>query len=154
MKWRSIKNIAIITLVLSTVLYSCASRKNKRGPKELKSPAVEVVTEESGMVKADTPEITEPVEEKAAPIEKPVVEEKKPVIEVPLRVDLPEVSREFRAAWIATVANINWPTKGNFSSEAQKREAIQLLDLLKENNFNAVIFQVRPSADALYDSPY
>lgn len=60
--------------------------------------------------------------------------------------------REFRAAWIATVANINWPSKPGLTSEEQKNEAIVLLDFLKNNNFNAAIFQVRPQADALYNS--
>lgn len=62
------------------------------------------------------------------------------------------IQREFRAAWVATVANINWPSKPGLSEEKQKEEAIYLLDLLKENNYNAVIFQVRPQADALYES--
>lgn len=64
----------------------------------------------------------------------------------------PVVSREFRAAWVATVANINWPSQPGLSVKDQQREALELLDLLKENNFNAVIFQVRPQADALYQS--
>lgn len=67
-------------------------------------------------------------------------------------VKLPEVKREFRAAWIATVANINWPSSRNLSTEEQKSEAIRILNLLEETNFNAVVFQVRPSADALYKS--
>src|SRR5690349_12162549 len=58
-------------------------------------------------------------------------------------------AREFRAAWIATVANINWPSKPGLSTEQQQQEAIALLDVLKEHNFNAVVFQVRPQADAL-----
>lgn len=74
--------------------------------------------------------------------------------EVPIVVNLPKFDREFRAAWIASVANINWPSRKNLSTEEQKAEAIYLLDLLKENNFNAVIFQARPSGDALYESPY
>lgn len=65
---------------------------------------------------------------------------------------LPKVQREFRAVWVATVANINWPSDKGLPVEAQKKEAIKLLDLLKENNFNAVILQVRPQADALYRS--
>lgn len=69
-----------------------------------------------------------------------------------LSFDLPEVTREFRAAWIATVANINWPSKNNLTSEQQKAEAIRILDMLQDANFNAVIFQARPSADALYKS--
>ena len=45
--------------------------------------------------------------------------------------------REFRAAWIATVANINWPSKPGLSTEQQKAEAIVLLDYLQKHNFNA-----------------
>ena len=67
---------------------------------------------------------------------------------------LPEVKREFRAAWIATVANINWPSRRNLSTQEQKNEAIKILNLLQDAHFNAVIFQVRPSADALYKSNY
>lgn len=65
---------------------------------------------------------------------------------------VPNAMREFRAAWVATVANINWPSKPGLSTEEQQREAIQLLDFLKAHNFNAVILQVRPQADALYQS--
>ncbi|MDO5637771.1 MAG: family 10 glycosylhydrolase [Myroides sp.] len=69
-------------------------------------------------------------------------------------VVLPEVKREFRAAWIATVANINWPSRRNLTTQEQKKEALKILDLLQDAHFNAVIFQVRPSADALYKSTY
>lgn len=63
-----------------------------------------------------------------------------------------QVQREFRAAWVATVANINWPSKPGLSTAQQQQEAINLLDFLQQHNFNAVIFQVRPQADALYKS--
>lgn len=66
--------------------------------------------------------------------------------------DQQRAMREFRAAWIATVANINWPSKPGLSTEEQKKEALVLLDFLKEHHFNAAIFQVRPQADALYRS--
>jgi len=66
--------------------------------------------------------------------------------------DIPKPQREFRAAWVASVANINWPSKPGLSTQQQQDEAIALLDMLKKNNFNAVIFQVRPQADALYKS--
>ncbi len=69
-----------------------------------------------------------------------------------LPVSTPSADKEFRAAWIATVANINWPSKPGLPVEEQKREAIVLLDFLKDHHFNAAIFQVRPMADALYDS--
>jgi len=65
---------------------------------------------------------------------------------------IPSAEREFRAAWVATVDNINWPSKPGLPVEEQKKEAIKLLDLLYENNFNAVVFQVRPQCDALYRS--
>jgi uncharacterized lipoprotein YddW (UPF0748 family) len=64
----------------------------------------------------------------------------------------PKAPAEFRAAWVATVANIDWPSKPGLSTEKQKEEAIALLDFLKLNNFNAVVFQVRPQADAMYKS--
>jgi len=64
----------------------------------------------------------------------------------------PTVEREFRAAWIATVANINWPSRRDLTTQEQQQEAISLLDLLAENNFNAAVFQVRPQCDALYAS--
>jgi uncharacterized lipoprotein YddW (UPF0748 family) len=53
---------------------------------------------------------------------------------------------------VATVANINWPRTRDLSTEQQQRDAIEMLDFLKAHHFNAVIFQVRPQADALYES--
>lgn len=64
----------------------------------------------------------------------------------------PSAEREFRAAWVATVDNINWPSKPGLPVEEQKKEAIALLDLLYKNNFNAVVFQARPQCDAMYRS--
>lgn len=55
-----------------------------------------------------------------------------------------------RAAWIATVANIDWPTSSNLSTAKQKEELISMLDGLAKNNINTVIFQARPTADAFY----
>ncbi|HUC82188.1 MAG TPA: family 10 glycosylhydrolase [Flavisolibacter sp.] len=63
-----------------------------------------------------------------------------------------KAEREFRAAWVATVANINWPSKPGLPVDSQKKEAIALLNFLQAHHFNAVIFQVRPQADALYQS--
>lgn len=65
---------------------------------------------------------------------------------------LPPVAREFRAAWVATVANINWPSQPGLPVDVQKEEAIALLDRLRDHHFNAVVFQVRPQCDALYES--
>ncbi|MEO5858396.1 MAG: family 10 glycosylhydrolase [Pyrinomonadaceae bacterium] len=65
---------------------------------------------------------------------------------------LPKVEREFRAAWIATVDNIDFPTKRTLTIDEQKAELIGALDLAKKLRLNAVIFQVRPAADAVYAS--
>ena len=64
----------------------------------------------------------------------------------------PATPREFRAAWIATVANIDWPSKKGLPVEQQKQEIIRIVERAKELNLNALIFQVRPAADALYPS--
>ncbi|MDM7920666.1 MAG: family 10 glycosylhydrolase [Pyrinomonadaceae bacterium] len=65
---------------------------------------------------------------------------------------MPEPAREFRAAWIATVDNIDFPTRKGLSTEEQKAEIIRDLDLARKLRLNAVIFQVRPMADAMYRS--
>lgn len=61
---------------------------------------------------------------------------------------------EFRAAWIATVDNIDWPAKGNYNSEDQKAEFIRIADMHKRNGLNALVVQIRPATDAFYPSPY
>lgn len=64
----------------------------------------------------------------------------------------PAVSREFRAAWIATVANIDWPSKPGLSPQVQRDELTAMLDRCVALRLNAVILQVRPACDALYAS--
>jgi uncharacterized lipoprotein YddW (UPF0748 family) len=64
----------------------------------------------------------------------------------------PAAPREFRAAWVSTVANIDWPTKQNLTAAQQQAEAIAILDRAKAMNMNAIVLQVRPSADAIYPS--
>ena len=66
--------------------------------------------------------------------------------------DLPPVPREFRAAWVATVDNIDWPSKPGLSAAVQKAEMIRLLDRARTLKLNVIVFQVRPAADALYRS--
>ncbi len=62
--------------------------------------------------------------------------------------------KEFRAAWIATVDNIDWPTRGNWDAESQKAEFIRIIDMHKRNGLNALVVQIRPATDAFYPSPY
>ena len=67
---------------------------------------------------------------------------------------MPEVEREFRGVWIATVDNIDWPTRPGLPVAEQQAELRALLDRTALLNLNAVVFQIRPTADALYDSPH
>ena len=60
--------------------------------------------------------------------------------------------REFRAAWVATVSNIDFPTQKTLTAEQQKAELLQILELARSLKLNAVVFQVRPQCDALYRS--
>ena len=64
----------------------------------------------------------------------------------------PPAPREFRGAWVASVANIDWPSRPGLSSQAQMAEATALLDCAESLHLNAVALQVRPAADALYAS--
>ncbi|QEG34366.1 glycoside hydrolase family 10 protein [Bythopirellula goksoeyrii] len=69
-----------------------------------------------------------------------------------VKKNLPEVEREFRAAWVATVANIDWPSRPGLSTGEQQAEMIAILDKAVKLNLNAIILQVRPACDALYAS--
>jgi uncharacterized lipoprotein YddW (UPF0748 family) len=62
------------------------------------------------------------------------------------------IPREFRAVWVATVDNIDWPSRRDLSTADQQRELIAILDRVRELGMNAVVFQVRPAGDALYPS--
>ncbi|HTN47102.1 MAG TPA: family 10 glycosylhydrolase [Flavipsychrobacter sp.] len=62
--------------------------------------------------------------------------------------------RELRAAWIATVSNIDFPSKQGLPSSQQQQEFMNRLDQLKRLGCNAVIVQIRPAADAFYASLY
>jgi uncharacterized lipoprotein YddW (UPF0748 family) len=67
-----------------------------------------------------------------------------------VRADPPKP--EFRGAWVATVANIDWPSKPGLPAEQQKKELVAILDRCQAIHLNAVVFQVRPMCDALYES--
>lgn len=69
-----------------------------------------------------------------------------------LDAQAPPAPREFRAAWVATVANIDWPSRKGLSTAQQQAEMHTILDQAVSLNLNAIILQVRTSADALYAS--
>jgi uncharacterized lipoprotein YddW (UPF0748 family) len=66
----------------------------------------------------------------------------------------PPLPREFRGVWIATVDNIDWPSKPGLPVAQQKAELLALFDRAAALGLNAIVFQVRPSADAFYESKY
>jgi uncharacterized lipoprotein YddW (UPF0748 family) len=65
----------------------------------------------------------------------------------------PPLPREFRAAWVATVANIDWPSRKGLGAGVQQAQMHALLDQAVALQLNAIILQVRTGADALYASP-
>jgi uncharacterized lipoprotein YddW (UPF0748 family) len=71
---------------------------------------------------------------------------------VPSNERPPMFPREFRAAWVATVYNIDWPSRPGLSAAAQQAELRSIIARAAEYKLNAIIFQVRPNADAVYYS--
>jgi uncharacterized lipoprotein YddW (UPF0748 family) len=70
----------------------------------------------------------------------------------PADITPPQPAREFRGAWVATVANIDWPSRRDLSTEQQKAELLAILDRAAALKLNAIVFQVRPACDAIYAS--
>ncbi len=64
----------------------------------------------------------------------------------------PTIQREMRGLWIATVANIDWPSRNSLTADQQRAELIDIFDRAVAAGFNAVIFHIRPAGDALYFS--
>ncbi|MEL4357461.1 MULTISPECIES: glycoside hydrolase family 10 protein [unclassified Luteococcus] len=67
-------------------------------------------------------------------------------------VDPKLAKRSLRAMWIASVGNLNWPSRTGLTPAQSQAELIAQLDLAKRNGFNAVILQVRPTADTFWPS--
>lgn len=61
---------------------------------------------------------------------------------------------EMRGVWLATVANRDWPSRPGLTPAQQRTELIAHLDTAVRDRLNTVMFQVRPTADALWPSPY
>ncbi len=64
----------------------------------------------------------------------------------------PEPVREFRAAWVATVFNLDWPSRSGLPAAEQKAELLRIIDQASKLRLNALILQIRPNGDALYKS--
>ncbi len=73
------------------------------------------------------------------------------LISVNISAQLPTApKREFRGAWLATVANIDWPSRPGLTTELQKQELIRILNDHQRSGINAIMLQIRPATDALY----
>ncbi|MBT2506031.1 family 10 glycosylhydrolase [Streptomyces sp. ISL-98] len=62
--------------------------------------------------------------------------------------------REFRGMWLASVVNRDWPSRPGLTADQQQTELLAHLDAAVRRRLNVVVFQVRPTADALWPSPY
>lgn len=63
--------------------------------------------------------------------------------------DIKYPKREFRGAWIHTVGQGQYK---NMNSTQMKEYFVNMLNQLKADGINAIVFQVRPQADAFYKS--
>ncbi|CAN5440060.1 hypothetical protein BH18VER1_BH18VER1_17790 [soil metagenome] len=71
---------------------------------------------------------------------------------LPVSVTPTMAAQEFRGAWVASVHNLDWPSRPGLPAAAQQAELIALLDRAAELKLNAILLQVRPASDALYAS--
>lgn len=70
------------------------------------------------------------------------------------RADRGNPKRELRAVWIASVNNIDWPTRTGAPADVQQAEFISQLEETTEMGMNAVVVQIKPTADSFYPSEY
>jgi uncharacterized lipoprotein YddW (UPF0748 family) len=59
---------------------------------------------------------------------------------------------QFRAAWVASVYNINFPAKAGLPAETQKAQIRDIVRTAAATGLNALMVQVRSEGDALYQS--
>ncbi|SOD04096.1 Glycosyl hydrolase-like 10 [bacterium JGI 053] len=66
--------------------------------------------------------------------------------------EVPAPRRELRGVWVATVANIDWPSRPGLPADSARAELVAIFDRAEALHLNLVVFQVRPHGDALYRS--
>ena len=73
---------------------------------------------------------------------------------IPVAADTapPAIVREMRGLWVATVANIDWPSRAGLTADQQRAELTDILDRAATAGFNTIVLQVRPAANAVYAS--
>ena len=75
-----------------------------------------------------------------------------PPVVTPTDTAAPPLQREMRGLWIATVANIDWPSRNSLSADQQRSELVDILTRAAAAGINTIVFHVRPAGDALYQS--
>ncbi len=158
--------VAIRTLILGLLLAGCARRAPAPippvpQPTPTPMPASPATPAKPGEVMVDPRRVDATTPPTAAKPGEVMVDPRRVDAPTELRGPLrgattlpasPAVAREFRAAWVATVDNIDWPSRRDLNTAEQQRELIAMLDRAKELRMNALVFQVRPAADAMYPS--
>jgi uncharacterized lipoprotein YddW (UPF0748 family) len=126
---------ALLRACSALLLYSCVPVANPPAPAPRVPAAVAPATERGGVTLLG---------EELAP------QAGRAVSRAP--ASMPPLEREFRGVWVASVSNIDWPSRRGLPVDRQKAELIAILDRARELRLNAVILQVRPAGDALYAS--
>ncbi len=129
----ALQTASLLAAVALTACVATPSLPEAAAPASASGPAV------PGTVPGTAPPATPPTGTLAAP--------QLQASELP-----PPDPREFRAAWVASVANIDWPSKPGLSADLQRSEALAILNRAQSLGLNALILQIRPAGDALYPS--
>ena len=61
-------------------------------------------------------------------------------------------AENFRAVWVTTVINLDFPSRTGLSSDTIRREIREIVNNSRDLGLNAIILQVRPEGDAIYPS--
>lgn len=121
----------------------------KRTPVPVRRPPAAKPIPQKPVAAKPAPAKPVPVAPVAAPTPKDMVDDEE-VEEMPFERGLVPPKREFRAVWIATIDNIDWPSKKGLPVADQQREIIEMFDQQQQMGINAVVVQVRSAADAFY----
>lgn len=129
-------------------------------PNQSRSPstaAVATAPASTGEASAEDPSAGRPTAQGApaqqVPIQQAPIQQAQPT--APQHSDRngpPPLAREFRAAWVATVDNIDWPSRKGLPTAEAKAELDAIVDRAAELGLNALVFQIRPAGDAFYES--
>ncbi len=68
----------------------------------------------------------------------------------PADTTAPALQREMRGLWVATVANIDWPSSSTLTAEQQRAELSDIMTRASTTGINTIVLQVRPAGDAVY----